>query len=110
MSPADHREIAQDGQARLRWGQTPIDVFLNTTSFHDDVAQRVRREAFGGACIPFLACGDLAVFKALSDRSQDWADLERMVAAEAFDVEEAAETLARYLGADDHRVLRLRSL
>ena len=110
VRPEDQRAIARDGQARLRWGQTPIDVFLNTTSFHDDEAQRVRREAFGGARIPFLACGDLAVFKAFFDRSQDWVDLEGMVASEAFDVEEAAEMLARYLGADDHRVLRLRSL
>ena len=110
VRPEDHRAIARDGQTRLRWGQTPIDVFFNTTSFHDDVAQRVRREVFGGAWIPFLACGDLAVFKAFSDRSQDWVDLERMVASEAFDVEEAAETLARYVGADDHRVRRLRSL
>ena len=110
VSAADHRAISRDGQVRLRWGPTPVDVFFNTTSFHDEVAQRVRREFFGGRRIPFLACGDLAVFKAFFNRSQDWVDLENMVASEAFDVEEAARTLARYLGADDHRVLRLRSL
>ena len=110
VSAADHRAIARDGQVRLRWDQTPVDVFFNTTSFHSEVAQRVRRETFGGTRIPFLACGDLAVFKAFFNRSQDWVDLERMVASEAFDVEEAAGTLARYLGTNDQRVLRLRSL
>ncbi|MCY4370188.1 MAG: hypothetical protein OXF41_12425 [bacterium] len=49
VSAATHRAILRDGQARLRWDQTPIDVFFNTTSFHDEVAQRVRRELFGGS-------------------------------------------------------------
>ena len=110
VSAATHRAIIRDGQARLRWDQTPIDVFFNTTSFHDDVALRVRREFFSGSWIPFLACRDLAVFKAFFNRSQDWVDLENMVVSRTIDVEEVADTLAHYLGADDPRVNRLRRL
>ena len=110
VSPATHRAILRDGQARLRWDQTPIDVFFNTTSFHDEIAQRVRQEFFGGSWIPFLACRDLAVFKAFFNRSQDWVDLEKMVTYRAFDVGVVADTLARYLGSDDPRVNRLRGL
>ena len=110
VSAATHRAIARDGQARLRWNETPVDVFFNTTSFHDEVAQRVRREFFGGSWIPFLACRDLAVFKAFFNRSQDWVDLENMVVSRSIDVEEVAATLAHHLGADDLRVRRLRSL
>ena len=110
VSAATRRAITRDGQARLRWDETPIDVFFNTTPFHDEVARRVRWEFFGGSPIPFLACRDLAVFKAFFNRSQDWADLEKMVTSESLDVEAVAGTLALYLGADDLRVDRLRRL
>ena len=110
VSPATQRAIIRDGQARLRWDETPIDVFFNTTSFHDEVAQRVRRESFGGSWIPFLACRDLAVFKAFFNRLQDWADLEKMVGSRTIDSGVVADTLARYVGVDDPRVERLRRL
>ena len=108
VGPAAHRTIAREGQARLRWDATPVDLFFSTTRFHDEAAQRVRHERFGGSLVPFLACVDLAVFKAFFNRLQDWADLESMVAARTFDIETAADTLARYVGADDPRVNRLR--
>ena len=110
VSPATHRAIARDGQARLRWDETPVDVFFNTTSFHDEIAQRVRRKFFGGSWVPFLACSDLAVFKAFFNRSQDWVDLEKMVASRTVDVGVVADTLAQYVGVDDPRVHRLRRL
>ena len=107
---AARREVAKRGQARLRWGATPIDVFFSTTLFHQEAAARVRRWPFGGMQVPFLACRDLAVFKAFFDRPQDRADLQNMAEAEAFDAAAAADDLARYLGAADPRVERLRNL
>lgn len=104
------RAVAKRGQARLRWGVTPIDVFFSTTLFHQEAAARVRRQPFGGMQAPFLACRDLAVFKAFFNRPQDWADLHNMAEAESFDAAAAADDLARYLGAGDHRVERLRRL
>jgi len=110
VDEAARREAARKGQARLRWGVTPIDVFFSTTLFHQEAAARVRRQPFGGMQVPFLACRDLAVFKAFFNRPQDWADLQNMAEAEAFDAAAAADDLARYLGAGDPRVERLRRL
>ena len=105
---AERHAIATDGQARLWWDETPVDVFYNTTPFHEQVASRVRFEAFAGATVPFLACNDLAVFKAFFDRTKDWADLEEMAAAGTLDVESVLGVLVHYLGGDDPRVERLR--
>ena len=85
-------------------------MFLDTTDFHRGAAKRARVEQFAGASAPFLACSDLAVFKAFSDRTKDWADLEEMAARGTLDVERVLGTLVRYLGGDDHRVDRLRSV
>jgi hypothetical protein len=107
---ADRALLARDGQARLWWGTTPIDVFLNTTDFHEGVAARVRREPFAGTELPFLACDDLAVFKAFFNRTRDWADLEAMRDAGTLDVPAVAGVLATFLGGDDDRIARLLSL
>jgi hypothetical protein len=106
----DRALLIRDGQARLWWGSTPVDVFLNTTEFHESVASRVRWEPFGGTVLPFLACEDLAVFKAFFNRTKDWADLEAMHEAGTLDVAGVAGVLATFLGGDDDRIARLLSL
>jgi hypothetical protein len=107
---ADRDALAEDGQARLWWGSTPVDLFLNTTEFHEQAASRARPESFGGARVPFLACADLAVFKAFFDRTKDWADLEEMAAAGTLDVDRVIGVIVRYLGANDPRIERLVAL
>lgn len=109
-TPADRRLLERDGQARLWWDGTPVDVFLNTTGYHEQVATRCRREWFSGEELPFLACADLAVFKAFFNRSKDWVDLEEMRGAGTLDVAQIGAVLAEYLGADDERIARLRGL
>jgi hypothetical protein len=104
------RTLARDGQVRLRWGTTPIDLFLSTTDFHRRAAARVRWEPFAGADLPFLSCDDVAVFKAFFDRTKDWADLEAMQDAGTLDVPAVAGVLVALLGGDDARVARLLSL
>lgn len=107
---ADRALLVGEGQARLWWDTTPVDLFLNTTDFHEAIATRVRWEPFAGATLPFLACEDLAVFKAFFNRSRDWADLEDMRDAGTLDVSAIAGVLATFLGGDDDRVARLLSL
>jgi len=102
--------VERDGQIRLWWEQTPVDLFLNTTDFHLQVAQRRQVQNFGDRQIPFLGCSDLAVFKAFFNRTKDWADLEEMLAIGAINVDQTLGVLVRYLGEDDDRVERLRSL
>jgi hypothetical protein len=103
-------QLTADGQTRLWWDATPVDVFLDTTPFHVAVGERVRWELFGDVELPFLACRDLAVFKAFFDRTKDRADLEEMHAAGSLDVDAVIGVLVRYLGGDDPRIARLLSL
>jgi hypothetical protein len=107
---ADVAVLERDGQARLWWDRTPVDVFFNTTDFHARAAGRARVEPFEGEDVPFLACRDLAVFKAFFNRTKDWADLEAMAEVGALDVEAVLGVLAHYLGGDDERLARLRAL
>lgn len=102
--------LARDGQARLWWDRTPIDLFLNTTAFHEAVATRVRWEPFADHELPFLSCDDLAVFKAFFNRTKDWADLEEMRDAGTLDIATVAGVLVHHLGADEERIARLGSL
>lgn len=107
---ADLALLERDGQARLWWDTTPVDLFFNTTDFHARAAGRARWEPFEGEDLPFLACRDLAVFKAFFSRTKDWADLEAMAEAGSLDVPAVIGVLAAYLGPDDERIERLLAL
>ncbi len=102
--------LTRDGQVRLWWDETPVDVFMSTTEFHEQVAGRSRSEHFAGDVVPFLSCTDLAVFKAFFDRTRDRADLDEMYAAGTLDLDRVIGVLVRYLGPDDERIDRLRGL
>ncbi|MEX0943797.1 MAG: hypothetical protein WD002_14770 [Pseudomonadales bacterium] len=106
----DRQLLKKEGQVRIWWDKTPIDLFLNSTDFHDGIEDRIRWEQFGGDTLPFLSCLDLAVFKAFFNRSKDWVDLEEMKIAGTLDVERTLAVLIKYLGVDDERVERLRAL
>ncbi len=109
-SQTDLARCLADGQVRLWWGHTPIDVFTNTTDFHVAVADRLVMHQFATRSVPFLSCSDVAVFKAFFNRTKDWADLEEMAAAGTLDGDLVLGALVHYLGRDDDRVERLRSL
>jgi hypothetical protein len=107
---ADDNDVAAattDGQVRLFWGTTPVDLFFRYHPFHHDVARRVRSVPFGPTVIPVLSCEDLLVFKAFFSRTKDWADIEAMVATDAVDLPLACERVATLLGADHPSYLRL---
>lgn len=102
--------LERDGQARLWWGRTPIDLFFNTTEFHERAATRAHWERFGGTDLPFLACRDLAVFKAFFNRPKDWVDLQAITDAGMLDRQAVLGVLVDYLGTADERIERLRTL
>ncbi len=104
----EHAE--RDGQVRLWWEQTPIDLFFSVLPFHEQVAAHVRRVSFEDRTIPVLGCVALAVFKAMFDRSRDWADIEAMIEARAIDVAETATRIRELEGADSERARRLLAL
>jgi len=108
-SETDVTAIQREQQVRVWWDDTPIDLFFEAGPFHREVAERCLTVPFAGRSIRVLAPEDLAVFKAMFDRSKDWVDIEAMVESDSVDVEAAASRLERLLG-DDHRVARLRAL
>ncbi len=110
VTDAEIGELERDGQVRVWWEDTPIDLFLDIHSFHDEVADGVRLVPFEGRTIPVLDCTSLAVFKAFFDRTKDWADIEEMKRAGALDVARAMAWMERLLGADSPTLRRLASL
>jgi hypothetical protein len=104
----DHvRRLRRDGQVRVEWELTPIDIFLDVHDFHREVAGGIRWLPFAGETIPVLGCDALVVFKTMFNRTRDWADIEAMVEAGTFDEAAVQSTLVGLLGADDAAVLRL---
>jgi hypothetical protein len=101
--------LKRDGQVRVWFDTTPLDIFLNTTDYHDQLLQRIHFAPLGDQTLPFLSCLDLAVFKAFFDRTKDWADLEAMAEAGTLDIEQVSEIIQQYLG-DDSRLGKLADL
>jgi hypothetical protein len=103
-------QAERDGQVRLWWEQTPIDLFFSVLPFHDQVAGTVRQVSFEDRSIPVLDCTALAVFKAMFDRTRDWADIEAMVEARALDLEEASRWVSEMAGPDSAVARKLAEL
>jgi hypothetical protein len=99
--------IARDGQVRVWFDDTPLDLFFNTTPFHERAAMRARVAPFAGHQVPFLSCDDIAVFKAFFNRTKDWADLEEMIEAGTIDPDRVIGALRRYLPDGDSVIGRL---
>lgn len=95
VTDANVADAEAEGQVRVWWQDTPIDVFLDLHPFHAEIAARAVRVPFEEREIPVLDCTDLAVFKALFDRTKDWADIEEMLAAKTLDVPRAQDCLDR---------------
>ena len=95
------------GQCRLMFDGISVDIFLNTTPFHDDLRLHIKEHVLADRKLPFLGCNDLAVFKAFFNRRKDWADIEEMLRAERLDVSYVTGVLSEYLGPDDDRIREL---
>jgi hypothetical protein len=106
----DVRRAVEQGQIRLFWGETPVDLFFSTHAFHDEASLHIERVPLDGSTIPILAATELVVFKAYFNRTKDWADIEAMIDARGADVHRALGWLVDLLGADDPRIERLQTL
>ncbi|MBI4729549.1 MAG: hypothetical protein HY775_08650 [Acidobacteria bacterium] len=110
VRPADRATARRDGQARVMWGDTPVDLFFDTHAFHREAADGVVGVPFEGATIPVLGAEALIVFKAMFNRTRDWADIEAMLDAGSVDGHRALERLRSLLGESDPAVARLTAL
>ena len=99
VTEAHRLQLARDGQARLWWDTTPVDVFLSNHPFHDHAEASMRRVPFGDVeDLPVLSCADLAVFKAFFARPKDAIDVAAMVIAGAVDRAALERTVTAMLG------------
>lgn len=101
------RKLAREGQVRLFWDDTPVDLFLNYAPIHEEAARHRRNVPFEGETIPILGPVELAVFKAMFDRLRDWGDIEEMAKASTLDFDAVRDALVEMVGAEDERVKRL---
>ena len=109
---ADVPEIAElvrrDGQVRVMWDRTPIDLFFAYDAFHHAAARARCRVPFADTTIEILGAAHLVVCKVVFDRPRDWVDIDAMVAADAsIDVAEVLRWVGRIAGDDDPRYERI---
>ncbi len=98
--------ITREGQVRLWWGDTPVDLFLDYAPLHAQAARGSRDVPFAGRQIRVLGPVELVLFKALFDRPKDWVDIATVVDAGAVDRGHVRDGLIALLGNDDPRVER----
>jgi hypothetical protein len=108
VTPADRLRLARDGQTRLYWDRTPVDVFLSTDDFHDHAQARTVDQPFADASLPFLHPTDLVVFKAMFDRPKDRVDIAGIAEAGTADMVEAVAWIDELLGPDSDQAVHLR--
>lgn len=108
--PGTADTIARDGQIRLWWDETPVDLFFDYVPLHEQAARHRRTVPFEGEQIPILGPVELAAFKIMFDRTRDWADVEAMHEAGTLDVAAVRRELERLLDRGDERLARLDAL
>ena len=102
--------IAREGQVRLWWDETPVDLFFDYAAIHSRAAAHSRRVPFEDVDLPVLGPIELVVFKVMFDRSQDWVDIEAVVEAGTVDMDAVRTELADLLDPGDQRLERLSEL
>jgi len=107
----DPQLITRDGQARVWWGHTPIDLFFSYDEIHDAMRDAARTVPFGTTTIPILGPEHLVVCKVVFNRDKDWLDIAQVLAnVEGFELAEVRLWLTRLLPPDDARVSRFEAL
>jgi hypothetical protein len=105
-------DARRDGQVRVHWGRSPLDLFFAYDPFHAACEAARRYVPFGDDRIPILAPEHLIVCKAVFDRRKDWLDIEQIlvITAPELDVAEVTGWSVRIMGAGDRRTRRLDEL
>jgi hypothetical protein len=109
---ADEPSVApaalRDGQVRVMWDDTPLDLFFAYDAFHEAAAVRVRTVPFAQSEITILAVEHLIVCKVIFDRPKDWVDIDAIVANGSFvDSAEVFRWVGRIASDNDPRYDRI---
>lgn len=104
--------IERDGQVRIRWDGTPLDVFFAYDPLHESCMQRRRLVDFGDDRIHVLSAEDLMIYKAVFNREKDWRDIAEMIyeANDSLDFDYVRTWLARICPTDAKPLTRLQTL
>ena len=98
----------RDGQTRVMWDETPIDLFFAYDAFHDAAAVATRVVPFADTTISILGPEHLVVCKAVFNRPRDWVDIDAMVEeGVTLDVAEVLRWVGRIAGDTDPRYERI---
>lgn len=107
VPPGTADVVAADGQVRLWWDDTPVDLFMDYAPLHAQAARGRRSVPFAARQISVLGPVELVLFKALFDRPKDWVDIAAVVEAGALaDPSAVRRGLVDLVGADDPRIER----
>jgi len=109
--PSVEARVRRDGQVRVLWDATPIDLFFSYDAFHDAAGRARRFVPFAGTTIPILSADHLMVCKVIFDRPKDWVDIEAMLALGAtVDAAEVLRWVGRIAGDTDPRYDRIAAI
>lgn len=103
--------IVRDGQVRIWWDRTPVDVFFAYDPFHDAAGRAAVEVPFADTTMRVLTADHLAVCKAVFDRPKDWIDIQAMLdLGTHLDTAEVLRWLGRIVGDEDQRYERMAAL
>jgi hypothetical protein len=107
-APEAKAAAERDGQTRVMWDETPIDLFFAYDAFHDAAAAASRVVPFADTTISILGPEHLIVCKAVFNRPKDWVDIDAIVeGGVALDVAEVLRWVGRIAGDTDPRYQRI---
>jgi hypothetical protein len=99
---------ARDGQVRVFWDETPIDLFFSYDDFHVAADRSAEEVRFANTTIRVLSATHLTVCKVVFDRPKDWVDIDAMTEADApIDAAEVVRWVGRICGDSDRRYERI---
>lgn len=98
----------RDGQVRVMWDATPIDLFFAYDAFHDAAGAARRVVPFADGSISILSPEHLVVCKAVFNRGRDWVDIDALLDdGTELDPAEVLRWVGRIAGDDDPRYTRI---
>lgn len=104
--------IRRDGQIRLPWETTIVDLFFMTFEFLESASTRYRVMPYTPTTtLPVLSVEDLIICKVAFNRGKDWVDITNLLRIQAGRLDRAYldRWLAGAMG-DDERVRRFHAL
>lgn len=100
--------IGRDGQTRILWDRTPLDILFAYDAFHRAADNAAVEVPFADSFIRVLSPEHLTVCKAVFDRPKDWVDIEAMVTlGTTIEVAEVLRWVGRIAGDTDPRYERV---